>query len=360
LGGQNVNVALGGQNLAAITAGDGRATITFLLSDKPNVYSVQASFAGTNSYRAASVSAPFTINKQPTTLAITPASLTVAQRESGILTATLRDGAGRGLRERSVLFVMRNGSTIVYSKAIATNFRGQALLDVALAQLTAGSYSVTAYFGGNSPIASFSLNDDFYLASTATAALTITANVWIGACGPYSVYRTAQGQYLAPGWTGVIRVGSNNAETISGGASADLILGLGGNDKLIGGSGNDILCGYEGADNLDGGSGDDLLYGGVDNDTLIGGAGDDTLLGEAGNDTLDAGAGNDALTGGSGADGFNGGSGVDRATDFIPDEGDKNNGGIEQFGPGIVGNATTPEDDQQAQRTFIFLPIINR
>src|SRR5258706_1856004 len=70
-----------------------------------------------------------------------------------------------------------------------------------------------------------------------------------------------------------------------------MLLGQGGNDTLQG----DVTGGEEGADSLEGGAGADLLYGdgngvgtndgyGTPNDTLIGGADNDTLQGDDGTD----------------------------------------------------------------------------
>ena len=97
--------------------------------------------------------------------------------------------------------------------------------------------------------------------------------------------------------------GSNHADTLIGGNSADTLFGLGGDDVISGGNN---------ADTLDGGDGDDRLDGGNDNDTLIGGNGDDTLDGGNGNDVLNGGAGNDTISGGNGNDVINGGAGDDR------------------------------------------------
>lgn len=69
--------------------------------------------------------------------------------------------------------------------------------------------------------------------------------------------------------------GTQNADTLTGGADSDTIYGFGGNDTLKGLAGDDVLAGHDG------------------NDTLLGGAGDDYLLGGAGNDTIDGGDGND-------------------------------------------------------------------
>ncbi len=115
-------------------------------------------------------------------------------------------------------------------------------------------------------------------------------------------------------------VGTNNGETLNGGASDDRLTGLGGNDTLNGGEGADILIGDDtstsnvpgGADTLNGGDGADFLAGGQGNDVLNGGNGDDYLftgvatpfgngpnwgyssaLTDGGDDVIDGGAGFD-------------------------------------------------------------------
>lgn len=201
---------------------------------------------------------------------------------------------------------------------------------------------------------------------TKTATATPGGNTLVGVCGPYTVYRTPQGKYVAAGWNGNIIIGTSGPNSLSGGSANDLILGLGGNDQLIGGGGTDVLCGNDGDDKLDGGSGADLLIGGAGNDSLIGGSDNDILQGEAGNDVLDSGSGNDTLTGGTGADGFNGGSGTDRATDLNVAEGDKNNGGIEFIGPAATlqaeptSNATEEGLPSEKPLTQLFLPLVTK
>ncbi len=157
--------------------------------------------------------------------------------------------------------------------------------------------------------------------------------------------RTARGGHAEGDTFGGVEaiLGSDHADTLSGGAGddtlaggggADLLWGRAGRDRLDGGAGNDRLAGGAGDDTLDGGAGfDTLQYGdsdaGVDvdlaagtargghaagdtfeniegvagsghADTLAGGAGDDWLAGEAGDDRLDGRAGDDRLEGGAG------------------------------------------------------------
>ena len=131
-------------------------------------------------------------------------------------------------------------------------------------------------------------------------------NTLVGSCGGYDVYRTPQGQYVAAGWTGTIKVGTTGNNTLKGASGRDLMLGLAGNDTLQGQGGDDILCGGDGNDLVQGFAGNDYLDGGIGTDVLNGGAGDyDQLLGGDGNDVLldgdgvivaSGGAGNDLLT----------------------------------------------------------------
>jgi hypothetical protein len=98
------------------------------------------------------------------------------------------------------------------------------------------------------------------------------------------------------------KLGTEQADTISGLDGNDTLLGMGGNDSLLGGNGLDALDGGAGQDTLLGGSGNDSLNGGSGNDQLKGENGNDTLLGGSGGDTLDGGVGDDSLSGGGGND----------------------------------------------------------
>jgi len=86
-------------------------------------------------------------------------------------------------------------------------------------------------------------------------------------------------------------IGSNGADTLSGGAAANWLHGGPGNDDLSGLGGLDWLYGEAGNDNLSGGAGDDRLRGGIGNDDLFG------ADGVQHNDSLDAEAGIDSCVG---------------------------------------------------------------
>lgn len=120
---------------------------------------------------------------------------------------------------------------------------------------------------------------------------------------------------------GQILIGTDGADSLTGGAGGDEIRGLRGRDTLHGGGGNDVIYGNQGRDRLKGGRGADLLYGGNGADKLHGNRGQDQLFGGNGRDKLHGGRGadqlhgengNDVLYGGRGADDLYGGAGNDR------------------------------------------------
>lgn len=108
-----------------------------------------------------------------------------------------------------------------------------------------------------------------------------------------------------------IRIGDDQANTLTGTAGPDVLRGLGGADALSGRAGPDGLFGGGGRDRLTGEAGNDTLFGQGDNDVLIGGGGRDRLLGGDGDDVLNGGVGNDVLGAGEGANRLAGGANAD-------------------------------------------------
>ena len=132
--------------------------------------------------------------------------------------------------------------------------------------------------------------------------------------------------------------GGNAADTLLGGNDDDTIAGGAGADSLLGGEGADTLAGGNGADSIAGGAGDDIASyadasagvavdlvagtatGGAGNDTLsnvegaVGSGSEDTLTGGSGANTLIAGAGNDLVFDAGGNNSLDGGANTDRLT----------------------------------------------
>lgn len=99
-------------------------------------------------------------------------------------------------------------------------------------------------------------------------------------------------QYM--GGEHVVLGGTNEDDTIVGGAGDDTIWGEGGNDTIEGGYG---------VDHIHGGDGDDII---TDSGTDIGDA--DVIKGEGGDDVINGGMGLDLIFGGDGSDVLSGGS----------------------------------------------------
>jgi Ca2+-binding RTX toxin-like protein len=126
------------------------------------------------------------------------------------------------------------------------------------------------------------------------------------------------------------RIGTANADAITGTGWAERLEGRGANDIVHAGAGNDIIEGNRGDDSLFGEDGKDDINGGPANDLLDGGAANDKLLGAEGNDILVGGLGKDNLTGGLGSDQFrfvnvadSTPKAFDVIVDFSPLQGDK-------------------------------------
>ena len=136
--------------------------------------------------------------------------------------------------------------------------------------------------------------------------------------------------------TGIeVLIGSNSADSLTGGTGNNGLYGGTGVDTLNGGNGNDTLSGGAGADVLDGGAGIDVAdystagaaisiniatgtyTGDAAGDSLTSIEGfittgfNDTLVGDASANAFYAGGGDDVIIAGGGADTFDGGSGSD-------------------------------------------------
>ncbi|KMK68403.1 calcium-binding protein [Puniceibacterium sp. IMCC21224] len=132
---------------------------------------------------------------------------------------------------------------------------------------------------------------------------------YIGATD-YALYPTdyvLQVLSLAP----ILETGTEERDTLTGGAGDDELIGLGRADRIEGYGGDDFLDGGDGSDELLGGAGDDTILGGDGNDAIAASDGNDSVDGGAGNDIIGGGLGDDILRGGDGRDGIKAGDGDD-------------------------------------------------
>ena len=98
---------------------------------------------------------------------------------------TLRDGANRPLREKTVFFVV-SGSQGTYAVSAITDYEGKAVLESV--PLPGGTYALNVYFMGVIPLPgqTVTLDDVRYLPSSATSEVTLPNTPPVAdAGGPY-------------------------------------------------------------------------------------------------------------------------------------------------------------------------------
>ena len=172
-----VTLDIGGQQVSAKTDDSGAASLSLKLLVRPGNYTAQVSFRGDGErlLLGSNAASPCTVNKDATTLTVTPATppaVTVSEFQPTPFVAVVHDSSGRPLGGRSVFFIVHNGADSFATFVIADYLGNAALGEV---PLPPGNYTVDAYFNGTLPvIPSLTLSDDYYeSASQLGASLTI-------------------------------------------------------------------------------------------------------------------------------------------------------------------------------------------
>jgi len=169
LGNRIVVFGIGAQRRLVATNLSGVATTTMALLQLPGNYEASVAFQETPELLGTSVTQPFTIRKQRTSLSLSPACVP--------LQATLRDASAvqRTLRDQTVMFVVSGGNP-TYATAVISDFLGRAPLTGL--PLPNGTYTVSAFFGGivNLGTQTADLTDQRYEASSTSASLTLGAS----------------------------------------------------------------------------------------------------------------------------------------------------------------------------------------
>ena len=143
LPGKLVTLDIGGQQVSDITNASGEVTLTLNLVVRPGDYTAQASFRGNAEYLGSNDASDFTVNKDTTTLTVTPTSVSIFTNQPTPFVAVVRDSSGRALGGKSVLFVVHN-STDTFAASVIADFQGNAALGNV--SLPPGTYTVDAYF----------------------------------------------------------------------------------------------------------------------------------------------------------------------------------------------------------------------
>ena len=183
---QLVSLDIGGQQTFAFTNGLGVAELKLRHVVRPGQYTVEARFRGNTQYLGSNATSDFTVNKDTTTLTVTPASASAMTSQPTPFVAVVRDSSGQPLGGKSVFFVVHN-STHTFATSVIADFQGNAALGAV--PLPAGTYTVDAYFMGTIPAPPLNpivtLSDDFYESSHSFgASLTLTSFTFTGFFDP--------------------------------------------------------------------------------------------------------------------------------------------------------------------------------
>ncbi|MCB0155384.1 MAG: hypothetical protein KDF65_11365 [Anaerolineae bacterium] len=142
LANQIVRFGIGSQTQFGITDSNGVATVKIPLLVVPGMYEVAATFAPTSQYADSTVSRPFEVKQQSTSIAL---AVETGQDGQPEVVATLTDAANNRLLQQTIIFVV-TGDGGSHTASVITNLIGEATLRNI--PLPGGDYTVTAYFGG--------------------------------------------------------------------------------------------------------------------------------------------------------------------------------------------------------------------
>jgi hypothetical protein len=218
----------------------------------PGSYLATASYNGDSSYLPSSASANLTVTKQTTSLSLS-GSVSVQYSDPNQVVATLLDGLGQPLGQKTVVIVGTDGSNQNYSTSARTNNLGQALLEIP--RWPGGNYNLKAYFSGTIPGLGDS-TDDLYQAAVSAGNPTISFSAegatlsylnvgsLLDVISPIMSYQVTQDNDGFPGNLSLAQVqlvvtqGANTISTITNSAGLDgkVVFDLTGLGLVLGGS----------------------------------------------------------------------------------------------------------------------------
>jgi CSLREA domain-containing protein len=173
IAGQTISFRLGTLGHTGVTDVNGVATVNFNVVGIPGDYSLRASFADTAAYASSWSSQGFTITKQDTVLSLQQPAAGFFD-EDELLVASLTDGTGRDLWQRSVFFVITGGGQ-TFARAVQTDPIGRAVLGN-IPLVPGDDYLVKVYFSGQIDLGEnviITLDDSYYNPAYAAGTLTI-------------------------------------------------------------------------------------------------------------------------------------------------------------------------------------------
>lgn len=112
----------------------------------PGTYEVKVTYGGTDVYKPSFASEDITIHKQTTQIVDLPGQIIANDGAPVTATVTLEDAAEGGINERTIIFVVWEGTTPISASAVITDYAGRAQFFED--SLLPGDYTLTAHFGG--------------------------------------------------------------------------------------------------------------------------------------------------------------------------------------------------------------------
>jgi hypothetical protein len=148
----------GSETCTGTTDSSGTASCSITPKEPAGSYTIDASFAGDTTHQATSVSSPFTVTHEETTLDYTGQTL-IATGAPATLSGVLKEDGTTPISGRTVAFTLGSG-TGAQSCSGTTDASGSASCTIASASQPPGTGTVTASFAG----------DTFYLPASAQAS----------------------------------------------------------------------------------------------------------------------------------------------------------------------------------------------
>ncbi len=201
--GKLIQFQLGPVSESALTDASGIAAATLVLGTRPDAYTLEANFAGEVAYKNGTDSRPFTVTKLPTQLTFDSTAFVAGTAQ---IVVSLHANDGTPLKERTVLFVLDNGST---KTALAEITDGAGRVRLAIAGIMPGAYQVVANFGQPVTLPDGSvvaLSDPLYAGSTASTSATFGTALSFGGERAWVDYTDLTAPGAAAGNLGVSKV----------------------------------------------------------------------------------------------------------------------------------------------------------
>jgi hypothetical protein len=188
--GLTITFNLGGMGRLAVTGNGGKAGANFYLAMDPGNYTLEASFAGNDSYAPATTSSPFTLGPGSSSVVLTPKTQNVLSGSVAQFSATVMS-SGVPLRSKPVALTLALGDVVKYTSVAFTDYSGRASWQVP-GQNT-GTYSIKAWFA--QPVSTdLNLSSAYYTGASDTGSLVVEPKTGL-------VIQYSGDTYLAAGTT---------------------------------------------------------------------------------------------------------------------------------------------------------------